>query len=287
MSKLDQFESAFKSASKAVYTHTHIPIERVLVVTDLPAEPSEVFLGEVKNFLHALGTDDEVVSWAGHQVQPGDGADALLEVIESNRPDLVCCFRNLQGRARHFPFSLGAHVDVLAQATTTAILLMPEPNESGRLSANLTRATNVMVLTDHLTGAAHLIDHGVRFTPKDGVLVLAHLEDDATFERYMATIGKIPAIETEEARQLIHAQLTKEPQDYIRSVRQVLKDARVDIGTQEEVCMGHRVSDCNTLVEQHRVDLLVMNTKDDDQLAMHGLAYPIAVELRATPLLLL
>ena len=36
-----------------------------------------------------------------------------------------------------------------------------------------------------------------------------------------------------------------------------------------------------------RVDLLVMNTKDEDQLAMHGLAYPLAVELRQIPLLML
>lgn len=30
-----------------------------------------------------------------------------------------------------------------------------------------------------------------------------------------------------------------------------------------------------------------MHTKDEDQSAMHGLAYPLAVELRETPLLML
>jgi hypothetical protein len=30
-----------------------------------------------------------------------------------------------------------------------------------------------------------------------------------------------------------------------------------------------------------------MNTKDEDQLAMHGLAYPLAIELRTIPLLML
>ena len=34
-------------------------------------------------------------------------------------------------------------------------------------------------------------------------------------------------------------------------------------------------------------DLLVMNTKDDEQMAMHGLAYPLAIEVRSIPLLLL
>ncbi len=33
--------------------------------------------------------------------------------------------------------------------------------------------------------------------------------------------------------------------------------------------------------------VLVMNTKDEDQLAMHGLAYSLAIELRAIPLLML
>ena len=45
--------------------------------------------------------------------------------------------------------------------------------------------------------------------------------------------------------------------------------------------------DYKRLIDEHRVDLLVMNTKDEDQLAMHGLSYPLTVELRDTPLLLI
>jgi hypothetical protein len=41
------------------------------------------------------------------------------------------------------------------------------------------------------------------------------------------------------------------------------------------------------MVEENEADLLVMHTKDDDQLAMHGLAYPLAIEVRSIPLLLL
>ena len=40
-------------------------------------------------------------------------------------------------------------------------------------------------------------------------------------------------------------------------------------------------------IDEHKIDLLVMNTKDEYQTAMHGLAYPLAVELRSIPLLLL
>ena len=40
-------------------------------------------------------------------------------------------------------------------------------------------------------------------------------------------------------------------------------------------------------IDEKNVALLVLNTKDHDQLAMHGLAYPLAVELNHVPLLLL
>jgi len=117
--------------------------------------------------------------------------------------------------------------------------------------------------------------------------VLAHLEDDAMFERYLDVISKIASIDTDEARERIRSQLCKEPRDYIRSVRETLSAAVPNLTITKEVRMGHRVADCKQLVEDHDVDLVVMNTKDDDQLAMHGLAHPIAVELRSIPLLLL
>ena len=46
-------------------------------------------------------------------------------------------------------------------------------------------------------------------------------------------------------------------------------------------------ADYKKLIEQHEVDLLLLHTKDEDQLAMHGLAYPVTVELRDIPLLLI
>jgi hypothetical protein len=51
--------------------------------------------------------------------------------------------------------------------------------------------------------------------------------------------------------------------------------------------MGHRLSEYKRLIEEHGVDLLVFHTKDEDQLAMHGMAHPLAIELRDVPLLML
>ena len=55
----------------------------------------------------------------------------------------------------------------------------------------------------------------------------------------------------------------------------------------EIVKLGHHLSDYARLVEEHEIDLLVLNTKDEDQMAMHGIAYPLAVELRDVPMLML
>ena len=51
--------------------------------------------------------------------------------------------------------------------------------------------------------------------------------------------------------------------------------------------MGHHVKEYRRLVDGHDIELLVANTKDDDQLAMHGMAYSLSIELIDVPMLLL
>ena len=93
-------------------------------------------------------------------------------------------------------------MDVLTQATSTPIVLLPAPTAEGRLPGNCQDTMRVMVLTDHLTGDGVLIDYGARFTQDGGTLVLTHLEDDVAFGRYLDAIAKIPAIDTDTARRL-------------------------------------------------------------------------------------
>ena len=110
---------------------------------------------------------------------------------------------------------------------------------------------------------------------------------EVLFERFLSVIGKIPSIETEAAREAILNQLLAEPHDYIASCADVLKKAALPIEVKEIVTLGHSLRDYQRLVDKHNIDLLVVNTKQDDQLAMHGLAYPLCVELRDTPILML
>ena len=47
------------------------------------------------------------------------------------------------------------------------------------------------------------------------------------------------------------------------------------------------MQDLQSLVRQHAIDMLVANTKDEDQSAMHGMAYSLSVEMVDVALLLL
>ncbi len=142
-------------------------------------------------------------------------------------------------------------------------------------------------MTDHLTVYTHLINYAVRFVDPGGALILTHVEDEVVFDRYIETISRIPSIDTESAEHAIRTQLLREPQDYIQSCRDALGEAGLSVDVETIVTMGHHIREYERLIEEHEVDLLVFNTKEEDQLAMHGLAYLLAIELRQIPLLLL
>ena len=144
-----------------------------------------------------------------------------------------------------------------------------------------------MAITDHLTGDDRLVNMAAHFTSRGGRLFLTHVEDQALFARYIDAISKIPEIDTDIAREKVMARLLKGPADFIASCREVLAQRNLDIEVHDIVALGHRLREYEALIKDHGVDLLVFHTKDDDQLAMHGLAYPLAVELRHIPLLMI
>ena len=145
----------------------------------------------------------------------------------------------------------------------------------------------VVAMTDHLVGDDRLVNWAARFTGEGGKLVLSNVEDIATFERFMEVVGRIPSIDTDDARATIQDRLGRDVRDYISSCAKAISREGLPFAVEEVVTRGHHLSEYRRIVEEHGADLLVMNTKDDDQLAMHGLAYPLAIEVRSIPLLLL
>lgn len=286
MTNVDQFESVFRSASKDVYKRHDIPLNDALVVTDLPRPEAEQFSERLGRYLAAVGPDLRLMVLADDDYR---GTGELLERVENAAPSVVCAYRNLHSADFNRPYSLGEHVDVLTQVASAPVLLVPNPRLDGDANKRWqnTGTGRVMVVTDHLDGDNRLIDWAVRFCADDGTLLLTHIEDDGTYRRFIDAISKIPAIDTDQARELIRQQLLKEPGDYIESIQSALAGEGQVISVEAHVTMGHRLADYRTLVEEHDAGLLVLNTRDDDQLAMHGLAYPLAVEMRSVPMLML
>jgi hypothetical protein len=285
MTNLDQFTSVFKSADKPRFHYRRVRIGRVLVVTDLGADDSAVLSRSLKAFLSVLEPD--APEWTTLCGGDFDSVNGLLEKIEAHKPDLIVTYRHLHSDAWNWPHGLGEYLDVITQVTTTPVVVIPHPAEENALPHSLKSTKQVMAITDHLVGDDSLVNHALRFVQTDGSCWLAHVEDGDQFDRYVDAIAKIPSINTEMAHETILEQLLKEPRDYISSCRGTLAAESLPVAIEEVVTLGHRLTEYCSLVEEHEIDLLVFYTKDEDQLAMQGLAYPLAVELRSIPILML
>ena len=287
MTKIDQFESLFRAASKPVFEQEPVDVRDVLIVTDMDEQQTTQFADQAKAFLTVLDVP-EPVEYSQICGNEFDSVQRLLDRLENPRPDLVVTYRNLHAETADHPFSLGAYVNVLTQATDIPTLLLPEPKVLANTDPSplADRTKHVMVVTDRLAGDHHLVNMAVRFVTDDGELLLSHIEDQKAFDRYMKAIEKIPDLDSEVARKTIREQLLAEPNDYIESCRSVLQARDAQNSVEPLVTFGNRIEDYRHLIEDRHIDLLVMNSRDDDQLAMHGVAYPLVVEMRKTPILL-
>ena len=296
MTKVDQFESVFKAAAKPVYQHACPKIDRVLVLCDLEGEPAKAFLARVRAFLRVI--DERAakgVTWELLEGPQTDSVAELLTLVNRTQADLIVTYRNLHSAAWRYTFTLGRHLDVLAQETPVPILVVPNPRAEGDEQAfpggapgwDRRTTETVMALTDHLSGDDALVNVAAHLVADAGTLVFAHVEDDVVFERYMEAIGKIAEIDTDAAREMILSRLLQDPADYIASCKRGLEAGGHAISVRDVVTVGHRVGEVRRIIEAQDVDLVVLNTKDDDQYAMHGLAYPLVIELRGQPMLLI
>ena len=285
MTNLDQFESEFRAAARNPFEYAPVNLSRGLLITDTPSADPQL-QEHLTRFL-GVGRDGEPIALEHVPIDATCNVRELLAIVAERKAELLVTYRNLHSDAWSWPHSLGDAVDVLTQITDIPVLLIPSPKEDQDYGKQLQNTDVVMAITDHLAGDHRLVNYAVAITQPGGKVVLSHVEDDETVRRTIDAISKIPSIDTETVAEELPKQLLKDPLDYAESCARVLQEAQVDVSVEHSVTLGHRMKDHLQLIEQHQVDLLVLNTKDDDQLAMHGLAYPLAVELRNTPLLML
>jgi hypothetical protein len=220
MTNLNVFESVFRSADKPVYEYTRVEFERILVVTDMTDAEAAPLLDQVRTFLSVL---DETVEWLHLGGADFASVGDLLGHARNISPDLVVTYRHLQSNAWQWPYSLGEYLDVLTQATDIPVLVLPHPTAARALPHTIANTDCVMAITDHLTADARLVDYALRFTAPAGRCWLTHIESLNQFDHFQAAVEKVPEIETDDVRQLVKAQLLKEPRDYIKSCRGVIE----------------------------------------------------------------
>ena len=286
MSTVDQFESVFKAAAKTTYMHETPSLGKVLLVTDMDESDGALYLNSVRQYFEKSLLPDET-NWEVLSKNEFQTVKDLLGKVEEHRPDILITYRNLRSESWRWPYSLGEHLDVLTQITTTPVLVLPHPDRDDASEFLSKTPENVMAVSGHMCGEGTLIKYASAFTPKGGKLLLSHIEDKVTLDRYLDAIEKIPDIDSEVARETLLARLLNDAKDFSESAREGLKQAGLDISVECMAQLGSRLEDYRKLIEEGQVDLLVMHAKEDDQLAMHGMAHPLAVELRAVPILLL
>ncbi len=280
---IDEFESMFRRADKEQYAYVDIPVDSVTLVSDGNRQQAEAVQSDVCRFVQRL---ESVQNW---RLICGDDyhtVSELLARIDEHQTDLLITHRHLQETSLVPQHSLGVYLDVLTQTTSIPVLVLPGTATSPVALADLD-CDRVMVVADHISGDNRLINYGAAMCRSGGTVWLCHVEDDLVFERYMNAIGRIPEIDTDAARVLIETQLLKEASDFIDECSRVIHSDGPNIRVESFVGRGHHLQDYRELIQDHEVDILVLNTKDDDQLAMHGSAYSLSVELTDVSMLLL
>ena len=280
---IDEFESIFKRAERTPFQFSGIALRSIAVVTDGDRQGADALTADLKRFLPGFA---ELAQW---QVVTGDqfhNVNDLLHLMETSKPDLIITSRCLGESSLVPQHTLGVYVDVMTQTLATPLLLLPGTSPQPHSLAS-TACRRVMVVTDNLAGDDRLVNHAMSFCDPNGKLWLCHVEDDLVFQRYLDVIRRIPQINTEQAHELITEQLVAIPAQYAESCIEALREAGSDVTVQQIVEFGHRVARYRDLVDRCSVDLLVTNTKDQDQLAMHGVAYALSVELTEVTQLLL
>ena len=280
---IDEFESIFRRAEKARFSYAEIPVKSVTLVSDGGREKADEVIRDVRKFIARL---DTVTDWRVISGEDYHTVAELLECIDAHQTDLLITHRHLQETELLPQHSLGVYLDVLTQTTSIPVLVLPGTSTSP-ISVAERDCDRVMVVADHISGDNRLINYGARMCRAGGTMWLCHIEDDRVFERYMHAIACIPEIDSDDARRLIENQLLNEATDFIERCTVAIREQGPNINVEPYVGRGHHLRDYQRLTESHDVDLLVLNTKDDDQLAMHGRAYSISVELTNLSMLLL
>lgn len=283
VNSLDQFESVFKRSYKTRFKYKAAELNRILVITGSEEKRSAEISQITQKFLKSATRD---ANW--QVIHGGEITDvkSLLKRCQDEAPDLIITYRNLKQPDRDLPYGLGSYLVALTQGLHVPIMILPYFTDDTDYSKVMLNTNSVTVMAGHIEGHDDLINLGVCLTEPNGRLHVTHFEDKRTFEYYINAISKIPQLDTDIARAELADQLLRQPQNYLEQCIEVLSEARPNIEVVAIVQMAETLAACQQHIRDNQVDLLIMQSKDEDQLAMNGIAYTLGVELKQVPLLL-
>ncbi len=287
MSQVDQFESVFRSAIRPAYEPHRIHIDSVMLVTDRAEEESQELEQALYSWMPDLATSPG--SQRRSRLIQGDyrSTAELLERIQSQAPDLICTYRNLNTDDWQFGHSLGSRLETIIHEGRIPILIIPHPRSKQGTNLSDHGPRTVLAMTDHLTEDHRLIDFAAAFTGEAGQLILTHLEDQSTFDRYLAAIARIETIDTASAEMALKAELLKSPRAYIATCRERLSSSGHPIDVQDVVSFSNGLESFHEQVAQHQADLVIINGLDHERPGIHGIAQPLVNKIRQVPVLIL
>jgi nucleotide-binding universal stress UspA family protein len=287
MLNVDEFESVFRAADKKKFVYDPPAVARILVVADLEGEDLDEYVKASRALLEPVtAAAERAPEWDVKGAGTWEGVEGVLRLVEDGDHDAVVTCRNLNSDAWQWAYSLGIYLNALTRGTQLPVFVTPNPRAYPSMAWRHNRTDSVMAINDSLVGDDLLVSWAARATRDGGKLHLTHMEHDEIFERYIAAISKIPEIDTDTARETLLQQLLREPKEWIATARAALEEAGEDLTVVEHVLRGHRVADYRAIIEEHEVDLVVFPTLEEDRIALHGVAYSLAVELVETPLLM-
>ena len=103
----------------------------------------------------------------------------------------------------------------------------------------------------------------------------------------MDAISRITERPTDIAEQRLRETLLKLPRDYVEEIRKEVSTQQLTPSIEPIISFGHSVRDHLSLIEEHEIDLLVLNTEDHHVRTMSDIAYGLTIECREIPILLL
>ena len=203
--------------------------------------------------------------------------ETLKSRIDETNADLIVSERLLFENHKDFDHSLGVYIEAVSQTFSTPLLIVGERTPT---------TGNVIVGFETAVFDTDIINKAMSFC--DEKLILAHIIDKGIYDQFSYALDRVPDLVYSDFEEEIKNQLNQYVFNLSKGVNKALSD--IDNSLHSNVISYSNIGvvsrEFKDLIEKYKPSLLAFQSKDETQLAMHGLGYAMAVEFPAQSILL-